>query len=279
MKASFFSLLLSTLFFSAQAQVFVTIPPYVSLVEEILGKGASVNSVLDGNTDMHTFDLSLKKSHALASSSCWIFVGEPFEERFASVLKENNPSFTALDLRTCIDPIREGHGKCCAHAHGVDPHHWLSPKQMLTQVDCMGPVLSSLFPEKKEEIAKNCEELREKLRALDKEVEGFLLPIKGKTLFVSHPAFAYLARDYGFKQLGIEQEGKEPTANKLKQLIDVAKEQKVRFIYSVRQHSIASASFLAGEVGAKVIVLDPMEKEYFPMMRVIAKSLGSSGDK
>jgi zinc transport system substrate-binding protein len=278
MKTVFPFVVFLVLFFSfANGEtIFVTIPPYASIVRSLAPEGVNVEALLDGNTDMHTFDLSLQKSRAVSLSKAWITVGEPFEERFVNVLKRSNPRFTSLDLRTCIDPILEGH-KCChtKEAHGaIDPHHWLSPKQMLKEVDGLAAFLVDLFPESKEAILQKHQALKEKLFALDQEVEQLLHPIKGKVVFVSHPAFGYLARDYGFKELGMQQEGKEPTAAKLKELIETARERKIMRIYSVKQHSLAGAAFLAKEVGAEVVVVDPMEEEYVLMIRKIASALG-----
>ncbi len=81
----------------------------------------------------------------------------------------------------------------------------------------------------------------------------------GHTAFIIyHPALTYLARDYNLCQISLEKEGKEPSAEYLKQLIDTVKKLNINQIFYQQQFSRSSVEALSNELDIPAIPFDPL---------------------
>ena len=94
---------------------------------------------------------------------------------------------------------------------------------------------------------------------------------KASTLLVSHPAFGYFCRDYGFKQLSIEVEGKDPTPKRLHDLMQLAKKEQIAKVYAEPQYSDKGAQLISKEIGARVVVVDPYREDVVANLMHLAK--------
>jgi zinc transport system substrate-binding protein len=83
---------------------------------------------------------------------------------------------------------------------------------------------------------------------------------------VFHPSWGYFAADYGLNMITIEIEGKEPSAQDLAKLVDLAKEKHVKVIFVQPQFSTRSAQAVAEEIGGEVVAVDPLAKDYIANM-------------
>ena len=79
---------------------------------------------------------------------------------------------------------------------------------------------------------------------------------------IFHPTLDYLARDYGLKEIAVENEGKEPTPSSLRDLIDIGKANKIRVIFVQREYDIKNASAIAAETGAVLETIDPLSENW-----------------
>lgn len=114
---------------------------------------------------------------------------------------------------------------------------------------------------------------------LDKDYRSGLSKCNKKDIITSHAAFGYLAKEYGFNQLAIAglSPDEEPTLQTLKNISDFAKKNNVQYIFFESLVSPKLSETIANEVGAKTLVLNPLEglsiqdiaegKNYFTEMR------------
>ncbi len=93
---------------------------------------------------------------------------------------------------------------------------------------------------------------------------------------VFHPAWSYLAREYGLEQLPIEVEGKAPNPANLKKIIDIASKENIRIIFVQEQFDTNSARAVAAEIGGQVIKIDPLAPDWLDNMKKIAQTLGDA---
>ena len=210
-------------------------------------------------------------------------IGEPFEERATQALSSHRTAMHLLDLREGIEMIPEGEAGDAHHCHNgncLDPHIWLSPRRVQQQAKAIAQTLIELYPENKEFYEKNLETTLKKLDTLDLDLQKTLAPLRGKKILVSHPAFGYLAADYGFTQIPFEQEGKDPTPQRLTQLLKTAKSSGARTIFVQAQHTAGKGiNLIANELGMQVEELDPLAENYFKNMRTMAERLATQSQK
>lgn len=177
-----------------------------------------------------------------------------------------------------------GHGHEAAHAHehgadggcsadGLDPHVWLSPRNCVIIARNIAAAFSAAAPAHRETFERNLAGLTAELEALDAEMKTRLAPYAGRTFFVYHPAFGYLAQATGLKQRGIELGGRDPSPAKLAEVIREAKEQGVKTIFVQKQFNPASARALAEAIGGDTIELDPVAPDVLASFRLITAKL------
>ncbi|HIH87972.1 TPA: zinc ABC transporter solute-binding protein [Candidatus Bathyarchaeota archaeon] len=108
--------------------------------------------------------------------------------------------------------------------HGVyDPHTWLSPYEAKQQAEAIYDALVEADPDNTDYYTTRWETLSDKLTALD---ESYTTQLQGKTkttIFVTHDAFGYIARRYGFEQEGIIgiSADEQPSTQTLTDIIDL----------------------------------------------------------
>ena len=89
---------------------------------------------------------------------------------------------------------------------------------------------------------------------------------------VYHPAWTYFARDYGLEQIPIEKEGKEPTPQGIASLIKQARENNITVIFASPQFNTKTADVIAEEIDGRVVLINPLEKNYLENMRKVAEA-------
>lgn len=159
---------------------------------------------------------------------------------------------------------------------GADPHIWLSPVLVMTQVQTIESALSKYDPKHAPIYRKNANAYREELESLDGYLSSVLAPLQGKTLLVFHPSWGYFADRYGLEQVAIEQSGKEPTPAFLDRVIAHAKEENIKVIFVQKQFSTQSAQAIADEIGGSVVQIDPLAKDYVSNMESIGSSVAEA---
>jgi len=122
--------------------------------------------------------------------------------------------------------------------------------------------LAKIDPENKEYYAQNRDAYLKELDALDARILEKLEGKKERNFMVYHPSWGYFAADYNLTMISVEIEGKEPSAQNLAKLVDLAKEKQVKVIFVQPQFSTRSAQAVAKEIGGEVVAVDPLAKDY-----------------
>jgi zinc transport system substrate-binding protein len=103
--------------------------------------------------------------------------------------------------------------------------------------------------------------LTEQLGALDSEWKAGTTTCANRDLVVAHEAFGYLAKRYGFAQVGISglSPDAEPSPAKVAEVADFVRANGVRTIYFETLVDPKVAETVAAETGAATAALDPLE--------------------
>jgi len=96
---------------------------------------------------------------------------------------------------------------------------------------------------------------------------------KAKKFIVYHPAFGYLADDYGLTMVALEQEGKEATPQQLEKIIDLAKKENIKAIFYQEEIDSSQSEAFAEEIGGKTIQLAPLAADYIGNLKNMAETM------
>lgn len=159
------------------------------------------------------------------------------------------------------------------HNHdGRDPHIWLSPKRVKVMIEEIKEQLIELNPENKEIYEKNAEDYIKRLDEVDNDIRETLKGLDKQSFIVYHPSFGYFADDFGLDMIAIEESGKEATAKRLQHVIDLAKEEGIKFVFYQAEFDSQQAETIAEEIDGEAIMVEPLSPDYINNLRVISNS-------
>lgn len=143
----------------------------------------------------------------------------------------------------------------------ADPHFWLDPINAEKETDLIADALIQIDPARQEEYDQNRDNFKNQLALLDREYKTGLADCRLHTIVASHNAFNYLARRYNFDVLyilGLTPD-QEPSPQTIAQTANLAKEKGIKHIFFETLVSPKLSETIANEIGAKILVLNPIE--------------------
>jgi zinc transport system substrate-binding protein len=217
---------------------------------------------------------------ALGKARLYFRAGVEFENAWMDRITHINPRIKVIDTRRGIEllPMAAHHdhdeSDHVHHGNGLrDPHIWLSLRLVKIQAETICEALEAEVPSDGLYFRKNLEAFHHDLDSLDREISETLQAARIRKFMVFHPAWGYLARDYGLEQIPIEIEGKEPNAKDLVRIIKEADEEGIKVLLVQKQFSRKSADAVAQAIGGTVIRIDGLPRDYLNDMRVIVETL------
>jgi len=232
----------------------------------------------------------------LSSAKAWLLSGTDFELRFRPKIASLFPILTIVDGTegvTFRSMATHGHGEADHTDAGqatpeqteaesgvgdvqgmeIDRHTWLGRQPAKIFADHVLKTLSATDPDNAAFFETNHHGL---IAEIDREFDALipiLSPLKGKSIFVFHPAFGYFLDEFGIVQEAVETGGKEPTARALTELIAAAKADGAKVIFVQAQFPVNAARTVADAVGATVAPLDPLAEDWLANINIMGEAL------
>ncbi len=157
--------------------------------------------------------------------------------------------------------MSDGNAHNYSHTHkhgGVDPHIWTSPRCLKIMAFNVLEAIISIDSEAEEVYRKNYANYISRLDSLDHEITRKIEASNQKYFMIYHPALSYYSADYGIEQVALEQDGKEPSADRMKQLVAKARQDKIKRIFYQREFSKTTVETIAKDIGAQPVEIDPL---------------------
>lgn len=257
----------------------VSIAPLKYFVEEIAGDDFSVNIMVPPGANPHIYEPYPEQINKLRRSVAYIsngFLG--FELTWLSRFYSMNKSMIKMSPGDRIEPITPEHKHDHDHDHleVADPHYWVSPRCARLIALSVRDLLYTLNPGARSEYEKNYISLVSKIDSLDRRADWLFAEFRGSSFMIFHPNLAYLARDYGLKEIAVEFEGKEPHPSGLKALIDLAGDENLNTIFVQREYDTRNVRVIADETGAGIRVIDPLSDSWLEATGDIINALHKS---
>jgi zinc transport system substrate-binding protein len=255
----------------------VSIAPFKYFVEAIAGDDFRVNVMVPAGSNPHIYEPVPDQINKLRLSEAYISDGYlGFELTWLGRFYEINKQMIKLSIGDKIDIIASEHDNHGEHAEGADPHYWVSPRCAKIIASSVYELLSGLNPASEAEYKLKYSALLDKIDGADKQAESYFSDFKNKAFMIYHPNLAYLARDYGLKEIAAEYEGKEPPPSRMKELIDIAREENIRVIFVQKEYDNKNAKVIAHEIGAELKIIDPLSEDWMDSTIDIIASLHKS---
>ncbi|MCS7083750.1 MAG: metal ABC transporter substrate-binding protein [Aquificaceae bacterium] len=162
--------------------------PIYHILKALAPNGVEVKLLAGGIKDPHHYELKPSDIKLVGDSSRFFHLNsEAFEKNLVKTFPEKS-----VDLSKNLQLI-----------DGNDPHIWLSPRSYQDLAKSIHAKLIQLDSANRQHYDKKLEEVLKTLRSLDSEYSKTLKNCKSRVILSTHMSFAYIARDYGFKAMGL----------------------------------------------------------------------------
>ncbi len=273
--------------------VVVSILPQAEFAERVGGDRVMVTVMIPPGGNPHTYELTPRQLEEVSRAKIYAKVGSgiEFELVWTDKIISVNSEMLVVDCSRGIDLIESAdnsehedeNGELNEEEftgertyHNYNPHVWLSPANAKIMVENIYSGLIEVDPDGRNSYYENKVDFQNELDELDNEIRKILSGKKNRKILVYHPAWTYFARDYHLEQIIIEKEGKEPTAEGIRNLISQAKLYNIKLIFASPELSVKSAETIAREIGGSVVLISPLEKDYLANMRKAAEAFGQA---
>ena len=260
---------------SEKAIITVTLEPLRYFTEAIAGENYQVVSMVPKGSSPESYDPTPQQLVNLSKSQAYFRIGHiGFEQAWMKKLEANCPDMKVYDTSKGIDLIRDKghwHGDHF-HEGGVEPHIWNSTQNALIIADNIYQALCELDSTHQADYKNRLDSLKQSIRQTDAETRR-LLENADSTFLIYHPALSYFARDYGLKQISIEEGGKEPSPAQLKKLIETCRNENVHTIFVQQEFDQRNAQLIAHELGINIVSINPLSYDWTEEMLRTAKGL------
>lgn len=260
----------------------VTIEPQRYFTEAIAGDKFTVTSMVPKGVSPETYDPIPQQLAELGNSKAYFRIGYiGFEQVWMDRLINNTPHIQIFDTSKGVDFILNDEQADHHHeAHpnqNTEPHIWNSTSNALIIAKNIYKALSTI--DKKNEVfyLTRYDSLCRRIEHTDSLIRKIIAePGTSRSFMIYHPALTYFAHDYGLQQIPIEWEGKEPSPQYLKKLIDRCKKEQVRVIFIQPEFDRHNAEIIAQQTGARIVPINPLSYDWEKEMLHIAQALAGS---
>lgn len=272
----FIILIALILFFSVKKEntdiqktiVAVTIVPEREFIKAIAGDDFEVITMVPPGASPENYEPTPIEKQKFEKATVYFSMGVPTEENNILPNINENTKLVRLD-----EVVREKYQDLTFENGGRDPHIWLSPQRVIVMIEKMAEELGNLKPENKDEYINKASRYIEDLKSVSLEIQAKVQNMENKKFIVYHPAFAYLADEFGLEMYALEEEGKEATAESLKEKIDLAKNQGIKYIFYQAEIDSTQSKAFAEEIGGQTMKLEPLSEMYIENLKNMAELL------
>ena len=267
----------------AKLNTVVSIVPQKSFVEAIGGEFVNVEVMVLPGKDPHSYEPKPSQMKAIGEAKLYFTIGIEFEEAWMKKFKNQNKTIKIVDSSAGIKKLEmkehdhkeeKGHD---SHKHGgLDPHVWTSPENIKLIAKNILEALVAEDSTHEEYYKANYLTLLSKIDATDAAIKALFKEVKaGSKFMVFHPAWGYFAQYYGLEQVTIEVAGKEPKPKVLARIMEEAKEEGVKAIFTQPEFSDKSAKQIADELKINVIKASNLNPNWDESLIALAKAIAT----
>ena len=255
-------------------QVVTTFLPITLFTRAVAGDCATVRALIPPNLGPHDFQAKPGDLTALRQARVLVINGLQMEAFLQNLITAaDNPTLKVIDSSRGIatlssdhpapsaDSHGEGHRHGEGHAHGaVNPHIWLDPLRAVQQVETIRDGLIQADPGCTAVYRRNAAAFTAELRRLNQEIATQLRPYSGKTFLAFHDVAPYFAQRYGLRaEYVVDVPERNPSPADLQRVSERVQRSQLKALLSEPQQGNRSFNALAGDLGVRISVFDPME--------------------
>lgn len=247
--------------------VAVSIVPEATFVSEVAGDLVDIITIIPPGYSPESYDPTPKMMADLEDADVYFSIGVPTET--VTILPQLSNTYV-VSLDSAVRVVYEDR---MFTEDSRDPHIWLSLKRVKIMVQTIATTLSSLDTANAVTYQANAADYIAQIDALIVSMQNSFDAATKDTFLVYHPAFGYLADEFGLTMISVEEEGKEATATHIQEVIDDALANDIHTIFYQSEISSEQVNSIAEEIGGTAVVLDPLSADYLANYQVMVNAI------
>lgn len=268
----------------AKVNTVVSILPQKTFVEAIGGDKVNISLMVKPGESPHMYEPKPSQLIEISKANIYFTIGVEFENIWIPRFANQNKKMKIVSIAKKIEKIEmdehnhyDKNGNIIEekhdHKHG-DPHVWTSPKNVKQIAKNIHKYLCRIDKKNKEYYTSNLNKFLQRVEKTHNQIEQILSTTKKGTKFmIFHPAWGYFAKDYNLVQVAIESGGKTPKPKKVIELIQEAKKNNIKAIFTNPEFSQKVAKQMARELDIPVIKISPLDANWSENLINFAKSI------
>lgn len=242
-----------------QLKVLASFYPLYEFTKIIGGERIDVSIIIPPGIEPHDWEPTIQDLQKMQNADMIVINGAGLEPWIAKLVSVN-PDILIVDTSDGIQLLEKGKHVFDNKIQN-DPHIWLDPVSAKKQMHNIVNGLAKIDPQNTNYYQDNANVYNAKLNLLDNKIKNELSVCEKKDFLAFHDAFSYFANEYGLNQntiIGINP-SEEPTAATLQQIIQKAQYLDLHIIFTEEAVNPRVSQVIADEIGAKVLILSPIE--------------------
>lgn len=242
----------------ADTQIIVSIEPLQYIVENIVGSDFTIETLVPANSSPETYEPTPRQRIAIDKAEIVFTTGLiPFEQKI--VEKVARPE----QLITLSNGIRLIEGDCghCKHNHnhGIDPHIWTSPEELRIIARNAHNAIMRNYPDSTK-YNEAYQKLDMELSQLSDWCRDKIESSTTQAFVIYHPALTYFARNYNIEQIAIENQGKEPSAKHMAEIIELSRKKDIKYLLYQVEFPRSMVEVIAQDMNIEPIEINPLDR-------------------
>lgn len=253
-----------------QVKIVASFYPLYEIAKKVGGEYVTVKNLVPAGAEPHDYEPTPQDLMALNEAQLVIFNGAGIEpwtnnvlpglmQKGISIINESE-SFRLI-RGEYMNEEAEAEPDSQNEAAPLDPHIWLDPAQYANEAIVVAEKLAGIDPSHKDIFKQNAANFGKELADLDQLYKDGLKSCKFRSFITAHAAFGYLAKRYNLEMIPISglSPDSEPSPKVLGDLANLIKSKGIKYVLTETLVSPKTAETLANEVGAKTLILNPLE--------------------
>ncbi|MEA3371904.1 MAG: zinc ABC transporter substrate-binding protein [Campylobacterota bacterium] len=261
----------------AKPMVIVSILPQQVFVEKIAKDKVDVTLMVKPGNSPHSYEPKPSQMISISKADIYFSIDVEFEHTWLDRFKSQNRELKFVNISENVSKLGMAeHHHHEEHEKGFDPHTWTSPKNVKIMAKSIYETLVEIDPENESFYKSNLDDFIKEIEFTDTQIKDILKDIEPKSKFmVFHPSWGYFANEYSLIQIAVEVDGKKPKPKEIIAVINEAKEESVRVIFTQPEFSDKSAQIIAKEANVSVKKISPLNPNWSKNLIAMAKAIAS----
>jgi ABC-type Zn uptake system ZnuABC Zn-binding protein ZnuA len=239
-------------------QVVTTVSPITSIAANVIGDKAEITGIVPEGTNSHTFEPPPSAAAVLSRADLVLINGLKLEDPTRELAEENaKDGGEIVELGTTVLPESQWiYDFSFPKEEGKpNPHLWTDPLYAIKYAAVIRDTMVKRDPANKAAYEANYTAFEQNATALSDAIKRDQRTVPGgrRELLTYHDAYAYFAKDYGWKVIGaIQPENfEDPTPREVAALIDQIKREQVPTIFGSEVFPSKVLAQIGKETGAR----------------------------